>query len=229
MPDVSTSSPSVTPKDVAGMLNDHTKHMTNQLHYMLQDGLVKIFKSLNPSSDPSSVSGIPQALGSSALHETLENPPYGMVKNFTPSQSPPVMSALPSKLETAKVISPPILEPLNNIPRSATVNQTNELATFVPPYQAIAYSTPPIPPRSMGIPRDLVLDYNFNKYGAPDMIPRTELTKRSVNSFEECLAAVREDFKKQLRENFGVELSNKSHVYQKLHPSHFDLVSYPVS
>jgi hypothetical protein len=42
MPDVSTSSPSVTPEDVTGMLNDHIKHMTNQLHYMLEDGLVKI-------------------------------------------------------------------------------------------------------------------------------------------------------------------------------------------
>jgi hypothetical protein len=31
-----------------------------------------------------------------------------------------------------------------------------------------------------------------------------------------------------MRETFGVELSNKSHVYQKLYPSHFDLVPYPV-
>jgi hypothetical protein len=29
-------------------------------------------------------------------------------------------------------------------------------------------------------------------------------------------------------ETFRVELSNKSHVYQKRHPSHFDLVPYPV-
>jgi hypothetical protein len=51
-PDVSTSSLSVTPEDVSGILNDHTKHMTNQLHYMLEDGLVKIFKTLSTSSGP---------------------------------------------------------------------------------------------------------------------------------------------------------------------------------
>jgi hypothetical protein len=60
------------------MLNDHTKHLTNHLHYMLENGLVRISKSLNLSSDPSSVSGIPQAPSSSAQHETLENPPYDM-------------------------------------------------------------------------------------------------------------------------------------------------------
>jgi hypothetical protein len=31
-----------------------------------------------------------------------------------------------------------------------------------------------------------------------------------------------------MRETFGVELSNKYHVYQKPYPSHFDLVPYPV-
>jgi hypothetical protein len=57
MPDVSTSSLSVTPEDVTGMLNDHTKHLTNHLHYMLENGLVKIFKTLNPSADSGSVFG----------------------------------------------------------------------------------------------------------------------------------------------------------------------------
>jgi hypothetical protein len=60
MLDVSMSSPSVTPENVTGMLNDHTKHMTNQLHYMLEDGSVKIFKTLSTSSDPYSVSCNPQ-------------------------------------------------------------------------------------------------------------------------------------------------------------------------
>jgi hypothetical protein len=203
MPDVSTSSPSVTPEDVTGMLNDHTKHLTNHLHYMLENGLVKIFKTLNPSSDPCSVSGIPQA-PSSSQHETLENPPYHMLKNFTPSQAPPVMSTLPSRPETAMVISPPILEPLNSIPSSATTSRTNELANFVPPYWMGAYSTPPIPPRGMGVPRGLLPDYYFNKYGTPDRVPRTEPRGDSINSFEECLAAVREDFKKQMWETFGV-------------------------
>jgi hypothetical protein len=92
IPIVSTSSPFVTPEDVTGMLNDHTKHLTNYLHYMLENGLVKIFKTLNRSADPCSVSGTPQALSSSAQHEALENPPYDMPKNFTPSQAPPVMS-----------------------------------------------------------------------------------------------------------------------------------------
>jgi hypothetical protein len=59
IPAVSTSSPSVTPKYVTGMLNDHTKHLTNHLHYILKNGLVKIFKTLNPSADSSSVFGTP--------------------------------------------------------------------------------------------------------------------------------------------------------------------------
>jgi hypothetical protein len=116
------------------MLNNHTKHLTNNLHYMLENGLVKIFKTLNPSSDPSSVSSIPQAPSSLAQYETLKNLPYGMLKNFTPSQAPPVMSTLPSKPEAALVICPPILEPLNSIPSLATTSRTNELANFVPPY-----------------------------------------------------------------------------------------------
>jgi hypothetical protein len=48
------------------MLNDHTKHPTSHLHYMLENSLVKIFKTLNPFSDPTSVSGIPQAPSSLA-------------------------------------------------------------------------------------------------------------------------------------------------------------------
>jgi hypothetical protein len=106
------------------MLDDHTKHLTNHLHYMLENGLMKIFKTLNPSSDPTSVSGIPQAPipCSLAQHETLENPPYGMPKSFTPSQAPPIMRTLPSRPETAMAISPLILEPLHSIPSSATTS-----------------------------------------------------------------------------------------------------------
>jgi hypothetical protein len=88
MPDVSTSSPFVTLEDVTGMLNDHTKHLANHLHHMLENGLVKIFKILNPSTDSGSVFGTPQAPSSSAQHEALENSPYNMPKNFTPSQAP---------------------------------------------------------------------------------------------------------------------------------------------
>jgi hypothetical protein len=74
-----------------------------------------------------------------------------------------------------------------------------------------------------------VSDYYFiNKYGASDRVPRTESRGASVNSFEKCLATVREDLKKQMWETFGVELSSKSRIYQKTYPSHFDLVSYPV-
>jgi hypothetical protein len=89
---------------------------------MLENGLVKIFKTLNPSSDPTSVSGIPEAPSSSTQHEKLENPPYGMPKNFTLGQAPLVMSTLPLRPETAMVISPPILELLNSIPSSATTS-----------------------------------------------------------------------------------------------------------
>jgi hypothetical protein len=157
-PTVSTSFPYVTPEDVTGILNDHTKHLTNHLHYMLQNGLVKIFKTLNPSSDPTRVSGIPQAPSALAQHETLENPPYGMPKNFTPSQAPLVMSTLPSRPETTMVISPLIVELLNSIPSSATTSRTNKLANFVPQYQTVMYSTPPIPPRGTGIPHGPVPD-----------------------------------------------------------------------
>jgi hypothetical protein len=130
---------------------------------------------LNPFADSGSVFGTPQAPSSSAPHEALENPPYGMLKNFIPSQAPPVMSTLPLRSEAAMVISPPIMEPLNSIPSSATKSRTNELANFVSPYQTVAYSTPPIPPRGTGIPRGPVLDYYFNnKYGTPDRVPRTE-------------------------------------------------------
>jgi hypothetical protein len=112
------------------------------------------------------------------------------------------------------VISPPIVEPLNSIPTLAATSQTNELASFVPPYQTVVYGTPPISPRGTGIPCGPVPDYYFNnKYGAPDRVPRTEPREASVNSFEECLAAVREDFKKQMRETFRVELSSKSRIY----------------
>jgi hypothetical protein len=48
------------------MLNDHTKHLTNHLHYMLENVLVKIFKTLNPSTDSGSVFGTPQAPSSLA-------------------------------------------------------------------------------------------------------------------------------------------------------------------
>jgi hypothetical protein len=127
------------------------------------------------------------------------------------------------------VISPSIVEPLNSIPGSAATSRINELASFVPPYQTVAYSTPPIPPRGTGIPHSPVPDYYFNnKYGTPDRVLRTEPRGASVNSFEECLATVRKDFKKQMRETFGVELSGKSRIYQKPYPSHFDLVPHLV-
>jgi hypothetical protein len=76
----------------------------------------------------------------------------------------------------------------------------------------VTYSIPPIPPRGTGVPHGPVSDYYFNKYGAPDRVSRTEPRGGSVNSFEECLAAVREDFKRQMRETFGVELSTKSSI-----------------
>jgi hypothetical protein len=67
----------------------------------------------------------------------------------------------------------------------------------------------------MGISHSPMPDYYCNKGGTPDRVPRTEPRGGSVNSFEECLATVREDFK-------------KSRVYQKPYPLHFDLVPYPV-
>jgi hypothetical protein len=80
----------------------------------------------------------------------------------------------------------------------------------------------------MGIPRGPVSDYYFNKYGTLDRVPRTEHRGDSVNSFEECLAAIREDFKNKWGKPLGVELSNKSRVYQNPYPSYFDLVPYSV-
>jgi hypothetical protein len=113
MPAISISSPFITTEDVTG---DHTKHPTNHLNYMLENDLVKIFKTLDPSVDSGSVFGTPQAPSSLAQHEALEIPPYGMPKNFTPSQAPPVMSTFPSRPDIAMVISPLIVEPLNSIP-----------------------------------------------------------------------------------------------------------------
>jgi hypothetical protein len=59
-------------------------------------------------------------------------------------------------------------------------------------------------------------------------IPRAEPRRGPINSFEECLATAREDFRKQMQEIFGVELSNKSRVYQKSYPLYFDSVPYPM-
>jgi hypothetical protein len=91
----------------------------------------------------------------------------------------------------------------------------------------VAYSTPPIPPRGTGVPCGPVPDYYFNKYGTLNKIPRVEPRRGFINSFEDCLTTIREDFKKQMRETFRVELCNKSHVYKKLYPSYFDSVPYP--
>jgi hypothetical protein len=92
----------------------------------------------------------------------------------------------------------------------------------------VAHSIPPILPTSTGIPRGLVPDAYFNRYGTPDVLPRVEPRRGPVNSFEECLAAVREEFKKQIWETFGVELSSKSCIYQKMYPSYFDSIPYPL-
>jgi hypothetical protein len=70
------------------------------------------------------------------------------------------------------VISPPIVESHNSIPSSITSSRTNELANFIPPYQTVTYSTPPIPLRGTRVLRGLVPDYYFNKYGTPNRIPR---------------------------------------------------------
>jgi hypothetical protein len=78
IPNVSTSSPLVTPEDVSNMLHDHSKHL---MEYMLEDGLVKIFKTLSISSN------LPSVLASSSSAPQGE-PLYGMPKNFTPSQAP---------------------------------------------------------------------------------------------------------------------------------------------
>jgi hypothetical protein len=47
-----------------------------------------------------------------------------------------------------------------------------------------------------------VPDHYFIKYGAPDRVPRTKPRGGFVNSFEECLAAVREDIQRQMRDDW---------------------------
>jgi hypothetical protein len=79
----------------------------------------------------------------------------------------------------------------------------------------------------MGVPHGPMLDYYFNKYTEPDRTPRVEPRRGPINSFQECLVVLRKDIKKQIQETFGVELSNKSRVYQKPYPSYFDSVPYP--
>jgi hypothetical protein len=83
------------------------------------------------------------------------------------------------------------------------MNRSNKLANFVPPYQTVMYSTPPIPPRGTKVPRGLAQDYYFNRYGTSEWISRTKPRGGSVNSIEECLAMLREDFKKQMQETSG--------------------------
>jgi hypothetical protein len=79
---------------------------------MLEDGLVKIFKTLSISSDPSSVLDNQHTSCSSALHASLENPLYGMANNFTLSQAPPAISTLPPQPKKAIVVNPPMVETL---------------------------------------------------------------------------------------------------------------------
>jgi hypothetical protein len=122
MPTVSPSSLSVIPEDVSSMLNDHTKHMTNQLNYMLEDGLVKIFKSLGISSDPSAILGTTHTPSSLAPLNPAGIPLYGMPKNFTPSQAPPVMSTYLQQPDNAMVVSLPIVEALDSSPSLAATS-----------------------------------------------------------------------------------------------------------
>jgi hypothetical protein len=218
IPNVSTSSPLVTPEDVSNMLHDHSKHL---MEYMLEDGLVKIFKTLSISSN------LPSVLASSSSAPQGE-PLYGMPKNFTPSQAPPAMSMLPLQSDKSIVVSPPIVEPLDSIPSSATTGRTNELESVVPPYWTVVHSVPPIPPMETRIPRGPVPDSYFNRFAAPDRVPHVEPRRNPINSYEECLAAFREDFRKQMRDTFGVELSNKPRICQKPYPSYFDSVLYPI-
>jgi hypothetical protein len=117
-----------------------------------------------------------------------------MPKGLTSREAPPAMSTFPPKPEIAMVMSPSLVEPLDSLPWLATTSQTNELANFVPPYQTVVHSIPPIPPMGTGIPCSPVPNYYFNKYGTPDRIPRTEPGRVLINSFEECLAAIREYF-----------------------------------
>jgi hypothetical protein len=84
----------------------------------------------------------------------------------------------------------------------------------VPPYRIITYSTPPIPSVGTGIPHGPVLDFYFNKFSAPDRVPWAGPRRSPINSYEECLAFIREDLKKSMRETFGVEMSSKSCVYK---------------
>jgi hypothetical protein len=117
-----------------------------------------------------------------------------MPKDLTSRQAPPTMSTFPPKPEIAMVMSPSLVEPLDSLPWLATTSQTNGLANFVPPYQMVVHSIPPIPSMGTGIPCSPVPNYYFNKYGTPDRIPRTEPGRVLINSFEECLATIREDF-----------------------------------
>ena len=226
-PTISASSVPVTPEDVSNMLYDNNKLLKSHMEYMIENGLTKAFKSLNISTEPSLSHDNRLASSSSAPYIPPGNPQFGMPLNFVPSQAPPAVNALPSKPETAMVVSPPMVDPLDSIPSSATTGRTNELASFIPPYRTVAYSTPPIPPRGTGVPHGPVPDSYFHRFSAPDRVQHVEPRRPPLNMVEECLAVFKEDLKKQIRETFGVEMPNRSRTYQKPYPSFFDSVPYP--
>jgi hypothetical protein len=62
------------------------------------------------------------ALNSSATHIPLENSQFGMLLNYFPREAPSARNTFldKEKLESAMVLSQPLVEPINSFPGSAT-------------------------------------------------------------------------------------------------------------
>jgi hypothetical protein len=129
------------------------------------------------------------------------------------------MSTLPPKSETALVLNPPMVEPLDNIHSSAIPSQTNELDNFVSSYQTITYNTPPTPPMGTEIPHGMMPNSYFNKFNAPNRVPRFEPRRNLINSYEDYLDTIREDLKKPRRNPIKPSCSSSSPPHRTLiHP-----------
>jgi hypothetical protein len=60
------------------------------------------------------------------------------------------------------------------------------------------------------------------------IVPPIEPRATPINSLKECLAVIREELNKQMRETFDTDLQSKSCVYQKPYPSYFYSFAYPI-
>jgi hypothetical protein len=120
-------------EDVSNMFVDHGKDMRNLMQQMIEESLAMPFKNLNISSHSPTAHVNQHASNSSATHVPLKNLQFGMSLNYLPSQAPSARNIFleRQKMESAMVLSSPVVEPINSFPSLASSDQTNELATLL--------------------------------------------------------------------------------------------------